>query len=59
MKETQTDNQIDALIEVAWLETVKGTWSQSDFKIFANGYRRGYQKARQLLKEEAERALWQ
>lgn len=51
------DNTLDAAIDKAWMETVKGTWSETDKKIFANGFRRGYARARQELREASETAL--
>ena len=34
---------LQEMIDAAWMQTVRGTWAESDKKIFANGFRRGYQ----------------
>ena len=46
---TEANNDpLEQLINTAWMETVRGTWAESDRKIFANGFRQGYQ-ARQPI----------
>jgi hypothetical protein len=44
MSATDIIDPLEKLIETEWLKSVKGTWSQADFKIFAAAFRRGYQE---------------
>jgi hypothetical protein len=39
-EEEQT--QLNELIEREWMQVVKGTYSNTDKRIFADGFRRGY-----------------
>lgn len=43
---TEVFEQFDALVKAEWLKSVSGTYSESDFKIFSNGFRKGYSAAR-------------
>lgn len=40
-----------ALIDAAWLKAAKGTWSSTDKRIYAMGYREGWlERGRQIKK---------
>lgn len=49
------------LTEEAWQRTVKGTWAESDKRIFAEGFRQGWQArlhyATGVSKEDAQEYL--
>lgn len=43
---TEVVEQFDVLVKTEWLKSVSGTYSESDYKIFSNGFRKGYSAAR-------------
>lgn len=43
-----------ALIDAAWAKVVKGTWSTSDKKIFAIGFREGWLERGRQIKQAME-----
>lgn len=53
MQGIETD-ELTALIDTAWLKVAKGTWSKSDKRIFAMGWREGYMERGRQIKKAME-----